>query len=862
MTRGPFNTAARSPALLLRWLVLSEWRAHPLRAGIAVLAIALGVALGYAIHLINGAAFNEFAAAARSLSGDADLQVRGSGATFDERVFPAVARTTGVATVSPVLEIDAALPDRSEHQPLKLLGIDVFRAAALSPDLLGTPDAGRPFDTLMDDTVFLSPAAMQWLHRQPGDTLDLRSGASTVRLRVAGPLTHARAGQRLAVMDLGAAQWRFQQIGQLSRIDVKLKPGVDRDTLRQTLEKTLHGLPAGQTLLVAEPAQQEARTANLSRAYRVNLSVLALVALFTGAFLVFSTQALAVLRRRQEFALLRVMGLLRGQLLRQVLIESAVLGTIGALAGLLLGYGIAAGTLDLFGGDLGGGYFPGVQPHAHFAWLPAVLFFLAGVAVALLGGASPAWNAATARPAAALKSGSDEQALARLGTPWPGLLCLAAGAGSSQLPPVAQLPVFGYLAVALLLVGGIALMPRFTALLFTGLQSARPRRTVPMLVLARLANAPNQAAIALGGVLSSFSLMVAMAIMVASFRVSVDDWLGRVLSADLYARAASAGDSAALGPAEQSAIARIPGVERVEFLRARPLTLDPSRPAVALLARPIALDDPGRSLPMVGEPLAPARVRAALAQGVRPVWVSEAMVDLYRATPGRMLRLPIGATAQDFLVAGIWRDYVRQSGAIQLRSEDYVALTGDREVNDAAIWLRRGTSADAVRAALRALPFGDGLQLSGPGEIRANSLKIFDRSFAITYLLEAVAIVIGLFGIAATFSAQTLSRIREFGMLRHVGLTRRQILTMLGMEGGLLTLAGVTVGFVLGWCISLILVFVVNPQSFHWTMSLHIPWPLLAQVTFLLLLCSALTALLAGRRAVAGSAVRAVKEDW
>jgi len=167
-----------------------------------------------------------------------------------------------------------------------------------------------------------------------------------------------------------------------------------------------------------------------------------------------------------------------------------------------------------------------------------------------------------------------------------------------------------------------------------------------------------------------------------------------------------------------------------------------------------------------------------------------------------------------------------------------------------------------VTAGLRALPFGATLELSEPGEIRALSLKIFDRSFAVTYQLEAEAIIIGLFGIAATFSAQTVARAREFGMLRHIGVSRRQVLAMLAAEGGLLTAAGIAVGFLLGWCISLILVFIVNPQSFHWTMQLHMPWARLSAVAAALLASAALTALVAGRQAVSGNAVRAVREDW
>ena len=836
--------------LLTRWLLAGEWRIHPVRAAVAMGAIALGVALGFAIHLINAAAFNEFTAAVKSVSGLSDLQVRGPQATLDEALFPRLAEHTGVALASPVLELDATLPDRAGV--LKILGIDAFRAGAIAPDLLGVPSEDRGYDTLMDDAIFLSPAAMEWLKLRAGDRLTLRAGARNVTLRVAGGLVRARPGQRIAVMDIAAAQWRFDRLGRISRIELKLEPGIDREAFRAQLRQEF-----GDALLATETEDQEARSNNMSRAYRVNLNVLALVALFTGAFLVFSTQALSVIRRRQQFALLRVMGSTRGQLLAQVLVEGALLGVAGSLLGLLLGYGMAAAALRAFGGDLGGGYFPGVRPSVQFQPLAALVFFLAGSGISVLGSASPAWEAARARPAPALKAGSEDVALSRLARPWPALLCLGLGALLTRLPPVGGLPIFGYLAVALLLIGGIALMPRCAALLF-GATSGLGRGVVGTLALARLANAPNQASIALGGVLSSFALMVAMAIMVSSFRVSVDDWLRHLLPADLYLRSASAGDAGALGPDAQRRIGAVPGVLRADFQRVTQLTLDPAQPSVALIARPIDAADPGRMLPLTGDTVDATRLPA----GSRPVWVSEAMVDLYGYRRGATVMLPLGAGRQPFVVAGVWRDYARQSGAIQMRLADYQALSGDTGVNDAALWLRPGTTPAQAAAGLRALPFGPSLELSEPGEIRALSLKIFDRSFAVTDLLEAVAIIIGLFGIAATFSAQTMARAREFGMLRHVGVTRRQVLAMLAAEGGLLTAAGIAVGFLLGWCISLILVFIVNPQSFHWTMELHMPWGTLAAVAAALLASAALTALLAGRQAVSGDAVRAVREDW
>ncbi len=373
-----------------------------------------------------------------------------------------------------------------------------------------------------------------------------------------------------------------------------------------------------------------------------------------------------------------------------------------------------------------------MQPSVHFSPLAALAFFALGATVAVLGAAAPAWEAARAQPALALKSGSEDSALSKLASPWPALACLALGALFTQLPPLADLPLFGFMAVALLLIGGIALMPRLAAGLFSLTGRWQTNNAVLSLTLARLANAPNQASIALGGVLSSFSLMVAMAIMVASFRVSVDDWLTQVLPAELYVRSATAGDSGGLQPDEQQAIRSANGIARADFLRQSKLTLAADRPDVVLLARPIDVDAPNKIVPIIGASIVPA---AAM-----PVWVSEAMVDLYGYAMGQRVSLPLGGRGgkgHDFVVAGIWRDYVRQSGALQIRLSDYRAITGDLSANDAALWLQPGVTPAQASATLKRLPFGGALEFAEPGEIRAISLKIFDRSFAVTYLLEA-----------------------------------------------------------------------------------------------------------------------------
>jgi putative ABC transport system permease protein len=797
-----------------RLLLGGELRAHGARFLVGAMAIAIGVAMGYAVHLINHAALAEFSAAVSTAMGNADLEIRGPRAGFDESLYPRIARLPQVADISPALEVDAVLVDAGATEPLKILGLDVFRAAAVQPNLVGRlPEGADPLGQFAPDALFLSPAAQAWLGLKPGDFLTVQAGIQPLRLRIAGTLPVAGEGVRLGVMDIAAAQASFRSLGVLHRLAVRLRPGVSPGVFKEIAGGLL---PAGVSLTA--PETQTRRSANLSRAYRVNLNVLALVALFTGAFLVFTTQTLAALRRRSQLGLLRVLRVTRAGILRLVWAEGLMQGLLGALLGLALGYGTAAVFLAQFGGDLGGGYFGGERPALRFEPAPALVFLALGMASALAGSLAPAWEAARASPARALRAGDEESPLKPLRAIWPGLLLLLLGGALTLHGPVGGLPLYGYLAIACLLLGGILLMPWLAWRLFTALP--RGWRPATHLALAQLAAAPGRAAIALGGILTSFTLMVAMAIMVSSFRDSVDRWLDLVLPADLYLRAAPGGDSGYIPAEAQRAILVTPGVARAEFQRITQIELDPTRPPVTLIARAIDPADPGARLALVGAPLAPGR-----------------------DDPVR-----------------IW---ARQHGALVMNQADYRRLTGDARVSDAAVWLASGTGLDEATARLRAaIPGGERLQYATPGEIRARSLGIFDRSFAVTYLLEGVAMVIGLIGIGASFSGQALARAAEFGMLRHVGMTRRQIGGLLALEGALLTGLGCLAGLALGLAIALILVYVVNPQSFHWRMELAMPWGLLTTVALTLVASAALTSLASGWRAMSPGAVRAVREDW
>jgi putative ABC transport system permease protein len=370
------------------------------------------------------------------------------------------------------------------------------------------------------------------------------------------------------------------------------------------------------------------------------------------------------------------------------------------------------------------------------------------------------------------------------------------------------------------------------------------------------------AAVAISGVVASLSLAVALTVMVASFRDSVARWLDVVLPADLYVRtsvSAATADAAWFSPAFVQAAGRIDGVRRLGAQRMRTLLIDPSLPPVTLLARD--MDDPAQSLPLIGEVAhAPANAIA--------IYVSEAIVDLYGARVGSMFA-PLSAAfgGRQFFVAGVWRDYVRQSGAIAMRREDFVRVTGDARVNDLQLWLDAGADPHRIEQAIRELASREGgiagaIDIASARELRSTSLRIFDRSFAVTYWLQAVAIGIGLFGVAASFSAQVLARRKEFGLLAHIGLTRSQILRVVAGEGAAWTAIGSAAGLVLGLAVAVVLVKVVNPQSFHWTMDILVPWARLAMLCAAVIAAGTITARIAGGAAAGKDAVLAVKEDW
>ncbi|MEP7070152.1 MAG: ABC transporter permease, partial [Usitatibacter sp.] len=425
-----------------------------------------------------------------------------------------------------------------------------------------------------------------------------------------------------------------------------------------------------------------------------------------------------------------------------------------------------------------------------------------------------------------------------------------AGAALLVVPPIAGLPIGGYAAIAAWLAASVlAVSPLCRALLA---RMAPPQAPVAGLALAQVRHLPGHLAASVAGIVVSASLCVAMAIMVFSFRVSLEDWLAGVVGADLYVQSPSAASPFSAG--DLRTVAALAEVASTEALRFDRLVLDAEGPPVTLIARPInarileGFQAEPRGLPPAGSEI--------------PVWISEAARDLHGWKAGDRIRLPIAGRDTQVAVAGVIRDYARTWGAVLIPDDRYRALTGDTRANDLAIHLAPGVDAARAEAAIRkALPKSRGLAFEDAGELRRRSLAIFDRSFAVTYALEAIAIVIGLAGVTSSFAALAWSRRREFGVLRFLGLTRGEVLGILALEGAATGALGAAIGLVSGVAISLVLVHVVNRQSFHWSLEIH--WPIGALAAFVaavIALC-ALGARVSAAFAVRREAILAVKDD-
>jgi putative ABC transport system permease protein len=882
--------------MLFFWLLTSAFRAQPGRWLIAGLTVALGIGLAVAIHTVNRSALSEFGRALDTVNGQASAQLVATSGDFSDDLLDAVVshqKELGIRAVSPVLE--------RATQPVRVLGLDIFQAGRVTSALLPAVSEEQRLRVFDQDAIFLSATALKELALAVGDDLSLSFGGKKQTFKVAG-LVPGVSGQSLAVMDLGVAQWRLGGLGQLSRLDIQLVDGANVKDLAVALKN----LNLRLTLVTAE--DRDRRMSNLSRAYRVNLSVLALVALFTGAFLVFTTISFSVLRQQSELALLRVLGAGRTWLFGLVLTQALLVAAVGGLLGLGLGLGVASVLLRVMGGDLGAGYFSTSVPPLDVEVSMLLGFWLLSLVVGGVAGYFPARAATAGSPVSQLRAGAAERTLKPVLNARIAVALAIISVVLTLLPPINGLPLAAYLSIAFILFAGLALMPSLVKQFFSWLAWFIPSKGLgamsPSLTLAvwRLAQAPASAAGLISGVVAALALTVAMVVMVASFRDSVTQWLDKVLPADLYAsltrsdlndasgqdptshsngasgqdstshsNGASGQDSTSHSneasgqhPVSLHRLAAIPGIARVELTLQQKILFRPEQPEVMLIARPVPSGRAAQVLPVTGDLSVQTK---GITNPLPEVFVSEAMLDLYNWKPGEIHTLPVKASSGESLsvwVAGVFRDYGRQHGSVVMDISVYQALTQDRRRTDIALWLTPDSNPAVVLERLRKqFPQLKALEFRSSSDLRALSLTIFDRSFAMTYALEVAALLVALFTVAAGFAGQALLRQKEFALVQQLGQSTSQLTQWICLESGLLLALASCWGTVLGLLMSQVLIHRVNPQSFHWTMETSLPAVAIIVLILVTVLLGMLAAVWAAKKNLnAERLALSLREDW
>ena len=554
-----------------------------------------------------------------------------------------------------------------------------------------------------------------------------------------------------------------------------------------------------------------------------------------------------------------------------VLAQAGVVAALGGLLGIVLGLTLAFVLLNMLGGDLGGGYFSGAVPPLEIDTVALLGFWILAIAVGLLAAYFPAKAATSKHPAELLRAGSTERVLRPVMHHRIALIFSLASLVLAFIPAIDDLPLAAYASIACLLFAGLALIPWLVQNCFSALAKSLSRwqkQPSPLIfAIWRLAQAPASAAGLIAGVVAALALTVAMVVMVASFRDSMTQWLDQVLPADLYAnfKQFKQGDEFLKNPNLFKSIEQVPGIERYELSVQRKILFQSDRPEVTLIARPIQQTRPAQALPLIGSVYLE---NSSLNQPALPVvYVSEAMVDLYDWRPGEVRTLPAfdgQQSPQKVWIAGIFRDYGRQHGALIIDLAAYQNMSGDEQYSGIAIWLVNQADPATVLNALRtAIPQFRDQEFSNRSDLRALSLTIFDRSFALTYALEIAALLVALFAVATGFAGQALLRQKEYSLVYYLGQSTTQRTTWISAESGLLLGLAVIWGTILGLLMSQILIHRVNPQSFHWTMDTSVPY--LALMTLMLtLVCSGITAALwaSKRNLKQANLITALREEW
>lgn len=834
----------RAFAALLTALVLRHALLHRTRTLLTLASVAVGVALFVAIRLANESAVTAFQGAANTVAAGTALQIIASGDGIADGVVAQLVRFPDVAAVAPV--VNGTLTDEGEHQAYDFLGIDLIAAMGLASSTATplSPSEQVRFspDILRRGEIIISQSLARHWRLALGGRRHFLAGTHPVSLRVGAIVRDAwlPAGTRSAVIaDLSTAQETLGRNGLLDRIDIVPHEGVPLARLAAELHAKL---PAG--LVVTTAAERARESVKMTDAFRFNLAALAAIALLVGAYLVFNAVSMSVVQRRPEIGVVRALGAGRRTIFAVFVLEGLAVGAIGSIAGIVLGRLMAEQAVAVVGTTINALYAT-VNGLSVAHPLPVYAAGAAlGVSLSALAAAWPAYEAASISPSTAVRLGSWEPVVGFSQRPLvlAGCLVLLAAALLARLRPAGGEPLFGYGAAVLVIVAGSLFAGPLLLLLARGAHRVFTRRAGPALVLSPLnvQARMRRNAVAVATLMIGVAMTVSIATLIGSFRQTVITWIDQTVRGDLYIGPAGAVNAAdvTMSGKEIPVLQRLPGVAAVDALRARIVSY--AGRLTNLAAADTGVIAGRAELPLMNG--ASWRVIAPLLQRTNAVLVSEPFMRKFDIGSGDTLALRTPAGERRFAVVAVYRDYASDLGYVFMDRHRYARIFQDSRINAIALYTAPGVPLSTLRTRVLRAFGAQRVSVTPNAQLREEGLAQFDRTFAVTYALNAIALVVSLIGILTALGALVVERRREIGVLRCLGMTRGQVRAMILSEAGLLGMTGAALGVAAGYVLALLLVFVINVQAFGWTIDFRVD-PAHELVVFTLVV---LTAALAG----------------
>ena len=822
-------------AVVLFRLIVRPMVMDPVRALLTVAAVALGVAVIVAVDLASEASMGSFRSSLESLEGSASYEITQVGG-IAETVYGDLVRLAEPLDFSPRIESFALLPETGEQ--VALFGVDL-----VGDTMLGEQGAmPRPgFSELIDVS---SVWATESLGVSPGDTLELIVGDRRLELEVRGLLdsTLAVAG-RFVVMDIALAQRVLGRMGRLDRIYVYTR-GVERDW-----SAVLAALvPAAASILPAGTGTQDSR--RMLGAFRWNLRMMSYATILVGAFLIYNTISAYIVRRRQQIGVVRAVGASRTMVRAAFLFEGAVFGILGVAAGLALGRLLAIGAVDAVGHTVSSLYVSSTPGEVAFRPWTIAIGAVAGIGVSVLSAWWPAREAAGVTPTEAMAGAAldyNVRTTSHRSTAAAVVLALLAVA-FCLMPPLDRISIGGYLAL-ICLVGATAMVsPRVSTVVLgtAGRWLSAPFGVIGAIAARGLAASLNRTSVIVTAMAIATALIVGMAMMVGSFRETVVTWVEHRLQADFYVSPAGGGgrgSSSTMGVEAAARLEAVPGVVDVGRYRTYPIRYRET-PATLGLAD-VALYDRHSGIRFLEGP-APDAIWPKLAAG-ESVIVSELFSYRHDVHTNDTIALPLGAHVVEFQVAGVFYDYSGERGFIIGDRGALLRYLPDPRVSSLVVYLQPDADFEESRdAVVRALA-GLEVVVTPSRTLRERSIEIFDRTFAITYALEVIAVFVAILGMAEALLNLVFDRRVEFAQLRMHGASMGQIRRLVLVQAGLLGLVACLLGLVLGAAWSQVNLLVIHKQSFGWSVQLHWPGAWLAGALGLIFAASVVSGLYPAR---------------